>query len=348
MDGRRLFDAYVAVDWSARDSPSPRRPSRDSVWFAHRAVDREITATVYARTREECFGQLRNLLVAHAENGQRVFVGFDFPFGFPSGFAAALGLEPAGAHAAWRHIWDELSLLIADHPDNHNNRFDAAASLNRRCGGERPGPLWGYPAGAARPGLTAKSPRFPYAAGQGSRLERLRWTERRQPGTQPVWKLFGAGSVGSQCLMGIPYVRRLRFDPELGTVSRVWPFETGFADAWGHGTPDAGARTGGPGRARTEGPGRARTEGPGRARTSPPPPQGEPFILYAEIWPSMAPGRDPAAPIRDEDQVRAMVTWLRSLDDRGWMDGLLRTPPALPAHALHDVLAEEGWIAGTR
>lgn len=326
MDGRRLFDAYMAVDWSARDSPSPRRPSRDSVWLAHLAANREITATVYARTRDEGFGQLRNLLVSHAENGQRVFVGFDFPFGFPSGFAAALGVEPPGGPAAWRHIWDELSLLIADHPDNHNNRFDAAASLNRRCGGDSPGPLWGCPAGAARPALPAKSPRYPYAARRGTLLERLRWTEKRQPGTQPVWKLFGAGSAGSQCLMGIPYVRRLRSDPQLRAVSRIWPFETGFADAWGSGEPATGAHTSPP----------------------PPPPQapGEPFIMYAEIWPSLAPHRDPAAPIRDEDQVRAMVTWLQSLDDRGWMDGLLRTPPGLPARALHDVLAEEGWIAG--
>jgi hypothetical protein len=348
--GRRLFDAYLAVDWSARDSPSPRRPSRDAVWLAHQSARHGITATVYARTRQECFEKLRNILIGHVENGRRVFVGFDFPFGFPSGFASVLGLKPAGAppaggrpaggrpaggrpaggriatrhepgqagraSPAWRLIWEELSVLISDEPDNRNNRFDAAASLNRRCG-DRPGPLWGCPGGAARPGLPAKSPRYPYAARQGSTLERLRWTEKRQPGTQSVWKLFGAGSVGSQCLVGIPYVLRLREDERLRAVSRIWPFETGFTE-------------------------------PGGSSAAPPAAPGEPFVMHAEIWPSLAPGRNAAAAIKDEDQVRAMVAWLRSLDDRGWMEELLRTPPGLPPRALHEVLSEEGWIAGTR
>jgi hypothetical protein len=336
VGGRRLFDAYLAIDWSARDSPSPRKPSRDAVWLAHQSARHDITATVYARTREECFEKLRSLLAGHAASGDRVFVGFDFPFGFPSGFASALGLMPAAggpaarpvvprreprpagragpdgrAGQAWRLIWEELSGLISDEPDNRNNRFDAAASLNRRCG-DHPGPLWGCPAGAPRPWLPARSPRYPYTARHGPMLEKLRWTEKRQPGTQPVWKLFGAGSVGSQCLMGIPYVLRLRDDAELSAVSRIWPFETGFAE-------------------------------PGASR-----PPGEPFVMHAEIWPTLAPGRNAVAAIKDEDQVRAMVAWLRSLDDRGWMEELLRTPPGLSVRALHEVLSEEGWIAGTR
>jgi hypothetical protein len=318
VGARRLFDAYLAVDWSARDTPSPRRPSRDAIWLAHQAASLDLTATAYVRTRLECFEQLRGLLLEHVRNGQRVFVGFDFPFGFPSGFAAALGLfgdaDPGRRDRpgppAWRRVWDELSRLISDQAGNSNNRFEAAASLNRRCAGDHPGPLWGCPGGVPRPGLPARSPGYPYAAGRGLSLERLRWTEKRQRGTQPVWKLFGAGSVGSQCLVGIPYVRRLREDPELQAVSRIWPFETGFA------VPSATP--------------------------------GEPVIVHAEIWPSLAPGRSCAAPVRDEDQVRATVVWLRSLDDRGWMEELLRTPPDLPPSALRQVLAEEGWIAGTR
>jgi len=310
VGARRLFDAYMAVDWSARDTPSPRQPSRDAIWLAHQAARLELTATAYVRTRQECFEQLRGLLVEHVANGQRVFVGFDFPFGYPSGFAAALGLQASTGGPAWRLIWSELSWFISDQPGNSNNRFDAAALLNRRCGGERPGPLWGCPGGIPRPGLPARSPGYPYAAGRGPRLERLRWTEKRQQGTQPAWKLFGAGSVGSQCLVGIPYVHRLREDPELQAVSRIWPFETGFA--------------------------------------MPAAIPGEPVIVHAEIWPRLAPGRNAAAPIRDEDQVRAMVSWLRSLDDRGWMEELLRTPPNLPPGALRQVLVEKGWIAGTR
>lgn len=43
-----------------------------------------------------------------------------------------------------------------------------------------------------------------------------------------MWKLFGAGSVGSQALVGIPRVASLRNDEELADVSSIWPFETGW------------------------------------------------------------------------------------------------------------------------
>jgi hypothetical protein len=52
-----------------------------------------------------------------------VFVGFDFPYGYPSGFSSALGLE--GTMPAWRLTWDELARLVSDGPDNRNNRFGA-------------------------------------------------------------------------------------------------------------------------------------------------------------------------------------------------------------------------------
>ena len=42
---------------------------------------------------------------------------------------------------------------------------------------------------------------------------------------QSVWKLYTAGSVGSQTLLGIPRVAALRFDTRRADMSRVWPFE---------------------------------------------------------------------------------------------------------------------------
>ena len=43
-----------------------------------------------------------------------------------------------------------------------------------------------------------------------------------------TWKLFTAGSVGSQALLGIPHLARLVNDPSLRDKTSVWPFETGF------------------------------------------------------------------------------------------------------------------------
>ena len=317
-----LFDVYLAVDWSARSAPSPARPSPDSVWVAEHAAGR-IRAP-YLRTRHGCARWLRQRLAGHARRGRRVLVGFDFPFGYPRGFAAALGLvAPADEHPAppavapWRLIWDELDRLIEDAPDNTNNRFEVAAALNRRCAGDpdrAPGPLWGCPPAMAGPWIQATSPGYPYRAGRVP-LRRLRWAEQHAAGTQPAWKLMGIGSAGSQCLLGIPVVSGLRSDPELRDLGRVWPFETGAPD------PAAGAS-----------------------------------VLYAEIWPGIV-RRHPAgagAPagggrprmIKDEAQVRAVVRWLRSADRSGSLRELLAAPGRLPVSARRDVLAEEGWILG--
>ena len=333
-----LFDAYLAVDWSARSAPSPPRPSPDSVWVAEwdgsgaRGAG-DGTRVSYLRTRHACYQLLRERLLDHVAQGRRVLAGFDFPLGYPRGFAAALGLGDMPAPglgdtadgppaAPWRLLWDELGRLIEDGPDNANNRFDVAAALNRRCGtGPRagdPGPLWGCPPAVAGPWLRSTSPRYPYGAGPVT-LARLRWAERRLPGTQPAWKLMGAGSAGSQCLLGIPVAGRLRSDPRLRDASRIWPFETGFTRSPG---PDDGS-----------------------------------FVLHAEIWPGVLRGegfrRGPAIDgrahgpvIKDEAQVRAVVGWLRAADGDGRLPELFGTPPRLDPGAVRDVLAEEGWILG--
>ena len=51
---------------------------------------------------------------------------------------------------------------------------------------------------------------------------------KRLPGTQESWGLFGVGRVGSQALVGIPYVYKLRRHLEIARFNRVWPFETLF------------------------------------------------------------------------------------------------------------------------
>ena len=93
------FNAYVMVDWSAASTP---RLGRDSIWIAtaERSSARRAgkaarrTALVNLRTRAEAAGWLEARLAALANKG-RVLAGFDFPFGYPAGTAARLGLKPA-------------------------------------------------------------------------------------------------------------------------------------------------------------------------------------------------------------------------------------------------------------
>ena len=47
------------------------------------------------------------------------------------------------------------------------------------------------------------------------------------PSAQEIWKLAYTGSVGSQMLLGVAALERLRRRHE---AVAIWPFETGFAD----------------------------------------------------------------------------------------------------------------------
>ena len=75
--------------------------------------------------------------------GERVLLGFDFPFGYPAGFAARLGLVRA---ALARRLGRDRRACCDDSEDNRNNRFTIAAEFNRRVS-DGCFPFWGCPAG---------------------------------------------------------------------------------------------------------------------------------------------------------------------------------------------------------
>ena len=218
--GRPLFDDYVMVDWSAANAP---RRGRDSIWLCH--LERSggghaaLTALENPPTRRLAEARLRALLVDARERRRSLLLGCDFAFGYASGFAARLGL----AGPPWRGVWDTIAGGLTDGRDNRSNRFDLAASLNRRVSGGA-FPFWGCPAGRAGPHLAMTHHRRHIAEG----LAEARLVDRLVPGIQPGWKLAGAGSVGSQTLTGIPVLRRLREDPDLAPAARLWPFEIGL------------------------------------------------------------------------------------------------------------------------
>jgi hypothetical protein len=253
-------------------------------------------------------------LKKHIKDRRRVLVGFDFPYGYPTGFASTLGL-PTGPQSWWV-LWTELAHRVQDTGNNASNRFAAAGELNAMVRGENLGPFWGRPAGTEIPNLEARSPRFPYPTSSGVLLQKFRIVESRLQGTQEAWKLFGAGSVGSQALVGIPRIYRLRRNLDLVAVSRVWPFETQFT-------------------------------------TTPSPSQG-PFILHAEIWPGVVKQRTQditsAHPgiIRDQAQVRAMCEWAAECDEQGTLGQFFGTPNGLNPQQVQDCIQEEGWVLGAR
>ena len=114
-----MFDTFAMVDWSAAAVP---RKGRDSIWICWHAPDGERLEN--PPTRHAAKMLLGEWLAAALSRGERVLLGFDFPFGYPAGFAARLGL----AGPPWRAVWDEIGRLIEDFEENRNNRFRSPRS----------------------------------------------------------------------------------------------------------------------------------------------------------------------------------------------------------------------------
>jgi precorrin-8X/cobalt-precorrin-8 methylmutase len=209
----RLFDSYVMVDWSAAAVP---RRGKDSIWLCRLTRGKPRPCLENPETRLAARARLLQWLEAELDAGRSVLAGFDFPFGYPTGFAARIG------GGDWRSVWRLLAREIEEKGQNASNRFAVAARLNERTSGGA-APFWGCPAGAANGFLGARHHRRHAAIG----LAEKRLADAAARGPQPVWKLYGNGSAGSQALTGIPVVQWLC--DRLGDRAAVWPFETGLA-----------------------------------------------------------------------------------------------------------------------
>lgn len=201
------FDTVIVIDWSGGNDRGPT-PKADAIW-ACVARDGRTQRPLYMRNRQVAEAWLQDILRAEREAGRRVFVGLDFPFGYPAGFAEALcgRADPLA-------VWDWLAERITDTP-KANNRFDVAGKINALFGGR--GPFWGNALRRDIAGLPRTKADYvsPFAA--------HRKAEAQAPGAFSVWQLAGAGSVGSQALMGLPVLARLR--RSFGSDVTVWPFE---------------------------------------------------------------------------------------------------------------------------
>jgi precorrin-8X/cobalt-precorrin-8 methylmutase len=297
-----FFDRFLFVDWSA--SSKPKR-GKDSIWIGegtHTSVQ-----TWNPATRREAAEGLRGTLTSAVRAGERVLIGFDFPYGYPAGLADAL--DGVAEAPSWRRTWAAMARLVTDDGTNRNNRFDVAAQLNTRLG-EMPGPFWGHSPGKTIQGVAPIKHGFPHLTANATALDEFRVVERRlkRRGLHPksCWQLHYSGSVGSQALVGLPRLAALRDDHQLAACSLVWPFETGFA----------------------------------------PPPAMRPIVVHAEIWPGML-GKIPLeeGDVLDQAQVSYMVEWARTEDAAGRFPRHFEVPALEPADK-QQCIGGEGWIIG--
>jgi molybdopterin molybdotransferase len=198
----RPFDTFLVVDWSGGGDTGPT-PKKDAIWTCLRRGEADETA--YHRNRTVVLEWLTETLRAEVAAGRRVLAGFDFPFGYPSGFATAVVGRPEPLA-----LWDRFARDLPEGAD----RYAYAASLNRLFPGT--GPFWFGPEGV--PDLPRKG-----TAREGHGLPEKRRAESRAKGAFSCWQLGGAGAVGSQALTGMATLARLR--QRLGADASVWVLE---------------------------------------------------------------------------------------------------------------------------
>ena len=199
------------VDWSAASKPTT---GKDSIWIGLHAGGRTTVENI--PTRHAATARLRALALDAIAAGERLLIGFDFPFGYPTGVAQHVTGNPQALA-----LWDWLAERIKDAKDNSNNRFEISSRINRLYPGL--GPFWGRPAHWDHPAIPTKA-----RERHGEHPPERRLADRTAKGAKTVWQLAYAGSVGSQVLLGLPRLHQLRQDPELTGHVQVWPFETGL------------------------------------------------------------------------------------------------------------------------
>ncbi len=291
-----MFDRYIVVDWSANSTP---KLGRDSIWIAQLDTCGGESITNHP-TRHSAEHHLAELF--EADGDSTTLVGVDFSLGYPAGTVAALGVDGA----PWSAMWRLLAGCIVDDARNTNNRFAVAAELNAKLTGTA-SPFWGCPPSAAGDQLATTKP------ADAGPLASFRATEQvlRDQGWRPFssWQLLGAGAVGSQSLLGIPMLERLRgrFDERFD----VWPFTTGL---------------------------RPPVLGAGAVVVA------EVWPSMRQLDDDGGGDDDDGKPVRDALQVRATARWLADCDAVEALEALFA--PALPLQVEEAVVAEEGWVLG--
>ena len=208
------------VDWSGGNDTGPK-PRRDAIWASAIWQGKEAEP-VYLRNRDIASLWLSREIETALEHGHRLFIGFDFPFGYPKGFARHVtGSDDPFA------LWAFFAANLNDTPKS-NNRFALAGMLNAHFPGV--GPFWFNGGKADVPHL----PRRGRARRDHGMPERRR-CEVIAKGSFPCWQMGGAGAVGGQVMTGLATLEKLR--QRYPGMIGVWPFDLSdhpiaFVEVW--------------------------------------------------------------------------------------------------------------------
>ncbi|MEO1238775.1 MAG: molybdopterin-binding protein [Pseudomonadota bacterium] len=224
-----MFDTVIVVDWSAGEAKT-NRPQKDAIWIGHARYGKSLDP-IYCKSRQVAEEALSGLFGAEIAAGRRVLAAFDFPFGYPAGFAARV----TGSDDPLR-LWSWLEPRMKDDAEGRNNRFALAEKIN--AGFRAPGPYWGKPwqwddrfPELPRTKIDAGVSFEPF--GEWRACEEFIKSKTGKT-TSSCFQLYGNPTVGGQLLTGLPVLERLR----RRFRAKVWPFEATqgaalvFAEIW--------------------------------------------------------------------------------------------------------------------
>lgn len=214
------WDSFLMVDWSSGNDRGPS-PKKDAIWTAL-VQGGQADTPIYHRNRQVAEHHLADVISKELTSGRRLMIGFDFPFGYPAGFARTVVGRPDPLL-----LWDWFARHLEDTP-NSNNRFALAGELNRRFPGI--GPFWFNGTATEIADLPRKG-----TDRRGHGMTERRKAEDAVRGAFPLWQMGGAGAVGGQAMTGMATLSRLRarFPGQIA----AWPFEpldrpVSFVEIW--------------------------------------------------------------------------------------------------------------------
>jgi molybdopterin molybdotransferase len=201
------FDTFIVADWSAAKR-APARPSKDAIWIGI-VRDGLAQEPLYFRNRIDAEAWLTGYIADETKAGRRMLATFDFPFGYPSGFARSVtGSDDPLV------LWDWFETYVVDHEDGSNNRFELAEQINAMTPGA--GPFWGKAHRDRWPGLPYRKEGIVY-----DRVSEKRCCDHVARASSSCFQMNYPPTVGGQIMMGLPTLSRLRRMPGVA----AWPFD---------------------------------------------------------------------------------------------------------------------------
>ncbi len=214
------FDTFTIVDWSSGNDTGPT-PRKDAIWAAT-VTQGTPEEPVYHRNRTLACEWLVNLIARETAANRRLMIGFDFPFGYPRGFARHI----TGSDDPLK-LWAWFAENLEDSP-KENNRFDVAGTLNTRFPGI--GPFW----------FNALKRDIAHLPRKGTDrhdhgMQERRKADTRAKGSFTCWQMGGAGAVGGQVMTGLAMLEHLRRQFRYDIA--VWPYQrldapVAFVEIW--------------------------------------------------------------------------------------------------------------------